>query len=304
MPWEVRGQKLAGSVGIRRGQGNLLTVEQDWHYRIEAASINQNRTEILYATAGVPQFNVNYNGLFLESADGTRLEDDPLLWDCTYHLSSAPSEGNDREADGTQQTGPPTDWIPLVEIGFEDYEEVLRKAEDIDSGERHPDIGGSDANGYNKTKWTNSAGQPFESGFVRQRRIVTRKFTQFEPSSTTLDTIIGWNDRLNHGTYLTKPKRTLRDSVVLGTYYGTRCWRCDFTLAYKKDDWRLKQLDVGWHYRDSNNKLQPFLDEPGSPIMGALDGQGKKATDQLDPAVLYFKEYEMLDFSTVLRITM
>lgn len=313
----IHGQKHEGKVGIRRGQGNLLTVEQDWHYIIQSDNLNptsSQRTALLYNTSGVPQFNVNYGGLYLESADATRRTDVPFIggsakswWDCTYHLSSQPSEGNDRNVDGSQQTGSPTAWVPLVELSFEDYEEVLRQTLPIAPAEEHPDIGGSDANGYSAQIWLNSAGQPFESGFSRQRRIITRKFTQFEPAATTLDTILSWNDRLNNATYLSKPKRTLRlmlDGVTLGTYYGVRCWRCDFTLAYKADDWRLKQYDVGWHYRDEEDKLQPFLDEPGNPVLGALNGQGGKATDPMQPAILYYKEFEDMNFSSVLRITM
>lgn len=314
----IFGKKTEGSVGIRRGQGNLLTVEQDWHYIIQSDQVDPSsnqRTALLYDTPGVPLFNTNYGGLFLESADATRREELPFIsnsvkswWDCTYHLSSQPSEGNDRDQNGNQQTGAPTAWVPLVELSFEDYEEVFRQGLPIAPSEEHPSIGGNDEAGYNAQIWVNSAGQPFESGFVLNHRIVTRRFTQFEPSSRDLDTILEWHNRLNDREYLGKPKRTLRlmlDGVTLGTYYGTRCYRCDFTLAYKPTDWRLKQNDAGWHYRDSNGDLQPFFDKANPPnqVLGSLNGQGEPAANEREPARLYYKEFEDMDIGSIIRIT-
>jgi hypothetical protein len=92
------------------------------------------------------------------------------------------------------------------------------------------------------------------------------------------------------------------DKLTVGTYYATRCFRIDMSLHFKKDDWRLKQLDVGWHYKEGSD-LVPFKDKQGGAILGALDGQGAKATNQDDPAIRYHKEYEDLNFSSVLRVT-
>jgi len=75
------------------------------------------------------------------------------------------------------------------------------------------------------------------------------------------------------------------------------------SLHWKRDDWRLKQLDVGWHYLESE-ELVPFTDKLDSPVLGALDGQGGKATDQTDPAMRYFKEFEDANFPSFLRVSM
>ena len=306
----IRTEKREGDIRVKRKSDGSLTIEQDWHFRIEADSLSQDRLTILYGTAGVPQFNVIYGGygLVLDSAEGARLDEEPLFWDCVYHLSNSVQESNDRDpATGNQQTGNPTAWIPWVEASFEDYEEVLRKSLDIETSEEHPDIGGSDSAGYNATLWVNSAGQPYESGFVRQKRLIKRQFTQFDlASSFTFDQMLSRNDLINSGTFLGKPKRTLRlvlDSLAIGTWYGVRCWRGDYSLIYKKDDWRLKQLDVGWYYKDDDDKLQPFQDELGNLIVGALDGTGGKATDQTQPALRYHKEFEESDFA-FLRVNM
>lgn len=309
----IRLDKREGDIRLKRKSDGTLSIEQDWHFRIEADTLSQDRLTILYGTPGVPQFNTLYGayGVMLDSAEGQRLEEEPLFWDCVYHLSNVVEEGQDRNpADGSQQTGNPTAWIPWVEAGFEDYQEVLRKSLDILPAEEHPDIGGSDAAGYNATKWVNSAGQPYESGFIRQKRLIKRQFTQFDlasgTGSFTFDEMISRNDLVNSVTFLDKPKRTLRlvlDSLAIGTWYGVRCWRGDYSLIYKADDWRLKQLDVGWYWKDGGGLLQPFLDDAGNAIVGALNGTGGKAVDQADPAIRYHKEFMESDFD-FLRVTM
>jgi hypothetical protein len=305
--------KRAGTVRTRVKSDGTLTVEQDWFFRIRADSIIENRASILLDTPGTPKYGVIYNGIgLLKGCDATRMEEDPLLWEATFNLSNQVEEGSDKDpSDGTPQMGQPTEWVPVVELGFEDYEEVFTESLSISSSELDTSAGGSETDGvgYNATKWINSAGQPYENGFVRQRRIITRRFTQFEPitgpNAVTLDQIEARNDTLNNATYLGKPKRTLKlsvDAVAAGFYYNLRCWRVDYVLAYKSTDWRLKVLDVGWYYKDGSGDLQPFKDDAGNNIQGALDGDGDKATDQLEPAIRAHKEFESIDFSAFLRL--
>ena len=138
----IQTNKREGSIRLRRKRGAGLTIEQDWYFRIRADNLNQDRVEILTTTPDVPQFGVIYGGygLTLESADATRLDEDPLLWDAVYNLSNSVEEGNDRNPEtGLPQTGDPTEWIPVVELEFEEYEEVLREAMPIRSDELHPD---------------------------------------------------------------------------------------------------------------------------------------------------------------------
>jgi hypothetical protein len=307
----ILSEKLDGNIRSRR-KGDQLTIEQDWHFLIKADTYDQDRATILHGTSGVPQWNTLYGsyGMTLGSADGDRTTDDPLLWNCVYHLSNVVEESNDRDpSSGNQQTGDPTVWVPQVELGFEEYDEVLRESLAYTTPQTHTNAGGTDPIGYNATKWLNSAGQPYDTGFSRRRRIVTRQFTQFEkmtgPSAKTIDQILDWHDTINAAAFLGRPKRTLRltvDKLSIGTYYATRCFRIDMSLHFKKDDWRLKQLDIGWHYKDGSDMV-PFKDKQGGMILGALDGMGGKATDQTNPAIRYHKEYEDLAFGTVLRVT-
>jgi hypothetical protein len=317
----IQTNKREGNVRIRVKKDGSLTAEQDWFFRIKADSITQNRNHILLLTPNTPKYGVVYNdGMMLKGCDAERLDDDPLLWDAVFNLSNQVEEGdNINPTNGQPQLGLPTEWVPVVELGYEDYEEVFTSSLPLLQNETDananftfggPPAAGTETNGlgYNAQRWVNSAGQPYEQGFVRQLRIQTRKFTQFEPMSgpgaVTLDQIEARNDTLNNAVYLDKPKRTLKlsvDSVAAGFYHGLRCWRVDYTLAYKKTDWRLKKLDVGWHYID-DGKLIPFKDEDGNNILGSLDGSGGQAEDRLNPAIRAHKEFESVNFASFLRL--
>jgi len=312
-----------GNVRLRVKKDGSLTNEQDYHFRIKADSLTQSREEILLNTPGTPKFGVPYGafGMMLKGCDGNRLDEDALLWDCVFNLSNQVEEGENSGPDGQPQIGDPTEWIPVIELGFEDYEEVFQRslnatADEVDSDQTVGGVDGTETpgTGYNARNWTNSAGQPYESGFVRQMRIITRQFTQFEPldgpRAVTLDQIEARNDTLNKTEFAGKPKRTLKlsvNGVAAGFYYGMRCWRVDYVMAYKKTDWRLKKLDVGWYYIDSgdSNKKKKFLDDddPPSNIVGALNGKGDKATNQFEPFVRAHKEFESIEFADFIRFS-
>lgn len=308
-----------GNVRLRIKKDGTLVNEQDFHIRIRADNLTQSREEILLNTPGTPKFGMIYGnyGMTLQGCDGNFLDEDPLLWDCVFNLSNSVEEGeSSNQQTGEPQIGDPTEWVPVVDLGFEDYEEVFFKSLATNrTDEADIAFGGTATNGtaYNAAKWLNSAGAPYDSGFVRQRRIITRKFVQFEPMfgprARTLDELESWNDTLNAVEYFGRPPRTLKlslDNVSAGFYYGLRCWRVDCVIAYKPTDWRLKVLDIGWYYLNTDVpplKIQFEDDSPSkSNIQGALDGTGKKAVDQLDPAIRAHKEFESLEFASFLRL--
>lgn len=311
MPAIQGNQRVEG--GIRTNvAGGKLTIEQDFHFRIKADSLEQDRLTILHTTAGVPKYGIPYGAyaMILKGADAQRRDDDPLLWDAVYNLSNVVEEGENTDpASGEQQTGSPTEWTAVVTLGFEDNDEVFRESLAIKPEELHPDRGGPDPDGYNARYWTNSAGEPYQTGFVRQRRIITREFVQFEPlygpGALTLDDIEARNEVINSDDFLGKPKRTMKltvESCEAGYYYSLRCWRVGYKLHYKKSDWRLKQLDVGSFYIDGMEKKIPFEDEQGNLILGSLDGKAGNAADQNEPAMRYHKEFDEVDFNDFLRM--
>lgn len=311
MPTLEGTQRRPGNIRTRTSNSGALTIEQDFYFRIRADSLEQDRLTILHSTAGVPVYGEIYGayGMTLKGADADRRDDDPYLWDAVYNLANNVVEGESIDpASGGQQTGTPVEWLAVVTLGFEDNDEVFRKSLPITAEQLHPDRGGPDADGYNAFRWLNSAGEPYQTGFVRQRRIITREFTQFEKiqgaGALSLDDIEARNNVLNNDTFLGKPKRTLKltvESCEAGFYYGVRCWRVGYKLHYKKDDWRLKQLDIGSYYIDSGNKL-PFKDDEGNRILGSLDGVGGEAADQNEPAIRYHKEFDEIDFNDFLRM--
>jgi len=321
MPTLVGGQRREGRVRTRVTNAGVLTIEQDFHFRIRADSLDQDRYAILHTTAGVPTFGVEYGGLGmrLKGADANRRDDDPFLWDAVYNLSNEVTEGENADpGTGGPQAGLPTEWLAVVTLGFEDNDEVFRRSLPIPLSQLQPDLpqfpGGTDPDGYNAVNWTNSAGEFYSQGFIRQQRIITREFVQFEPisgpSALTLDDIEARNDVLNDDEFLGKPKRTLKltvESCEAGFYYSLRCWRVGYKLHYRQDDWRLKQLDTGSYYFDATGQRVNLSDEDDRPLSenpfrGALDGKGGKVADQLDPAIRYHKEFEEIDFEAILRM--
>lgn len=312
MPAIVGDQRRPGSIRTAM-TGGSLRIEQDFHFRIRADTLEQDRLVILHDTPGVPQYGVAYGsyGMILRAADADRRDDDAYLWDAVYNLSSEVVESENIDpTSGVEQTGPPTEWLAVATLGFEDNDELFRNSLPFPPEHRHPDIGGTDPDGYSAYFWNTSAGEPYQSGIIRQRRIITRDFTQFEaisgPGALTLDDIEARNDVLNSDTFLSRPKRTLKltiESCEAGFYYGLRCWRVGYKLHYKATDWRLKNGDVGSFYLDAGDK-KPFLndDDPPSPILGSLDGQGGKLANQQDVVLRYHKEFNEVDFNDFLRL--
>jgi hypothetical protein len=283
------GIKREGGISVRIGKNGILIREQPYHATIIADSKFQDRTEIIYDTPGMPSFGQVYQtGLTVKSINADPDPEDPLRWHVVITTSTEVEEDQESRNQSTGNTSDnPIDWIPIASCKFEPYEEVMR--EDLDG-----------------KKWVNSAKKPFETGLVITRRIAVVPFSQFEPISTSLDTIMDRCDTVNSDPYRTKAAHKLLltvEDATIGTYSGVRCWRVDYTLRYKKDDWRVKQLDVGWGYYDTGD-YKPFLDSENNPFMGNLDGTGAAVPDQEndDPETLYFKGFETLDFNSFLKV--
>ena len=125
-------------------------------------------------------------------------------------------------------------------------------------------------------------------------------------SSTKLEDLMDRCDKINSIVYKGKAIKTLLlnvESATIGTYSGVRCWRVDYSMRYKEDDWRIKQLDVGYgHY--VSTVFTPFLDTEGNQYLGNLNGSGAKVTNEAtdDPATIYFEQYKTTDFNSFLKV--
>lgn len=285
------GEKRQGSITIRPGKNGVLVQEQPFYVTVMADSKFQDRVAIILNTPGMPRFGQIYaGGLAVKSINAERDEDDPLRWHVTITASSEVEEDQEtrNESSGSPSTNP-IDWIPIASVRFETYDEVLR--EDLSDPPK---------------KWVNSAKKPFETGLVRQRRLAMVSFSQFEPVSTALETIMDRCDTINSAVYKGKAEKTLLlnvEGATIGTYSGIRCWRVDYTMRYKKDTWTLKQLDVGYGYYESG-EFKPFKDSEGNQYLGSLNGSGGKVADEatMDPEEIPFELYEAIDFNTFLKV--
>lgn len=272
-----------GSVSIVRNNGRN-TVRNKFHYDVLADSADQSR-DVIVQTAGLPTVGLTIHPIygFCIGLNAVRDVNRVDLWHLEFEYSTEAEEGG-------QQVGDPTVWVPVAEIQFEVFDEVVRK----------------DKSGTPKL-FVNSAHSPFEVGLTIPKTITRRDFFQFEPASTTLSTLEDRNNKVNSGTYLGRAAKTLLlqiRSAKYGFYYGQQCWLVDYSMKYNPDTWTLKMLDVGYSYLSGGNR-KPYYDDDGQTIiLGALNGSGAKvATQSTDPSELSFERYETLDFSTFLRFT-
>jgi hypothetical protein len=283
------GEKIEGSINTRIGKNGILLREQTHTYTVLADNRWQDRAQIIFNTPGLPRYGAVYTGgLTVKSINADRTDEHDLRWKVTVVGSTEVEEDQESKNQNSGNTSSdPTTWIPIASVKFETYDEVLKE----------------DVNGK---KWVNSAKKTFETGFIRQRRVAVVPFSQFEPISTTLEDIMDRCDTINSVIYKGKAIKTLLLSVenaTIGTYSGIRCWRVDYSMRYKKDDWRLKQLDVGYgHY--VSGTFTPFLDSDGNQYLGSLDGNGAKVADEEndDPETLYFEQFEAIDFNSFLKV--
>jgi hypothetical protein len=284
---QLLNEKREGGVNLRQGKGGILIREEPYHFRVRADSVYQDRAAILLNTNGLPRFGqVFANGLSVKSMNADRDPEDATLWHVVV-TTSTEVEDDQNNNNQNNQSSDPTTWTPIAKVNFEPYDEVLKE-----------DTAGK--------KWVNSAKKPFETGLIRQRRIAVVGFSQFEPISTTLDQIMDRCDTVNSTTYKGKDAKKLLLSVEnasVMTYGGFRCWRIDYQCKYKPDDWRVKQLDVGWGYYQSG-EYKPFVDSEGNPYLGNLNGTGGKVANEAtdEPAMLYFDGFEETNFNTFLRV--
>ena len=272
------GQKRTGGASVRKN-GKRLVYEENYEYLVRTDSVTTTRYAVL-ASSATPKVNVTVGGggfTVCTGVDCDRDDDNPTLWHVKATFSSDIQE--DTSGANENESGDPTVWTPIAELGFETFTEVSF----VDA---------------NDAPFDNSAGIPFASGIPLVRTLTRYDFEQFEPITTTVDTIADRNEKVNSGTFKGRAAKTLRlqvRSAAIGYYYGYRVWRVSYSLVYKPDTWVFKVLDVGNTYLDGA-QLLPYLDDatPGNRIFGPLNGSGAKATTA---SVLSFDKYDDISFS-------
>lgn len=272
-----------GSGRIRSRKGTPV-YEESYSFIVEADYKTQTRAEILFATSGLPQINLTTGPFGLTVCRGlsaTRRSEHSLIWDVVADFSSEVEEGTSGSSGADPQTDPQA-WVPVYETKFERYQEVVTK----------------DQSG---TAIANSAGQAFETGLTITRHIPVWEFYQFEPSTTTDQTVIARSETVNSATFKGCTAKTLLCIVlssVVGFYYGQRRRLSQYQLKYNSRNWQHKRLDVGTQYL-SGTTLLDFTSSDGTVMLGSLNGSGAKQAAGTDPAILSFDQYATSDFSFI-----
>ena len=276
------GEQRPGKTSLR-SSGGVPVIDETYHHLVRADSPTADRLAIL-ATTGVPipGITVSSGGISLcRSVDAVRRPDQVLYWDITSEFSS---DVDDRQSSQDPRTDPTT-WKPVYETKFERLQEIVTEDADGDAV-------------------ANSAGQPFETGIVRNRFIPIWECFQFEAASVTDEIVIARNEVVNSIIFKGRAEKTLLCTVmssVIGYYYGASRRLTRYSLRYNTATWQQKRLDVGTVYLE-DNVHKPYMDNSGNVILGGLDGLGAKVTPGTEPSVLNFDLYTAVDFSTFLRI--
>jgi hypothetical protein len=274
---------LKGEMKGRRGR---LEKTEDGHVYTETRKyivLSNIRTESPYtvtATSGIPIVGLSVlaaTGARCKSVDPEQDEANPQKWTVTAEFST---EQVDQKEDPADPTNPdPAVWIPVYKGVIETYPEVM-----------YVDRTGA--------PYVNSAGDRFPEPLIKQKPILVYEFTQYELPSLT-DIQIG--DRtfsVNNATFKGFPEWTLMLSVKefeRGFFYGYERVKIAYRVAYKKDNWKDKPLDMGYSSIEGGGKVhQPTLVALNSP-------SGSKRSAGAAPSALSFEAPAPINFASFLR---
>lgn len=273
-------EKREGAVNITSRGGGEVTIDETYNFIVQADSKFDDRLTVA-SCPGLPIVGVSLSAAGLaicKSKQGTRREENPILWDFVCSFSSEVDEDSDQNQQPPGSN--PETWVPVRKMLFERREEMS-----------FVDQAGSSI--------ANSAGQPFDTGIVRVRFLPVWEFSQFESASITDEQMLDRNETVNSATFKGKAAKTLLLTIVdstLGFYYGQRRRLTTYRLTYNSRDWRQKRLDVGTVYKSGSDYL-PYVDKSGNVILGALDGSGGKQAVGTAPAIRNFDQYATNSFS-------
>lgn len=202
----------------------------------------------------------------------------PYLWlvDCEF---STATEGQDTGGDPD-----PTTWTPRYSGKIETYPEVMY--EDFSTP---------------KLKYVNSANKKFPEPLIRHRPIIVYSFKQYIVPTITDVQIGEFNDTINLTAFKGFPADTLKCTISefeRGYFYDMDCTLLSVSVAFKRDAWLDRPLDMGYEYRLSAGV--PAVGSAGGMLV-SLNGDGTLRSDVSDPLVKIFVPHQRVEFSTFLR---
>lgn len=278
------GEKREGNSGGFRKQGTSLVYVHRVSFQVYSDDRYENKINVL-TTPGLPIVGVPYGGFVgtCTSKDCERSPVNPQYWDVKCEFSTGEEE---QKQDPNDPNNPdPTTWIPIYDIVFESYQEAATK-----------DNAGNAI--------LNTAGIPFADPLMRNRVISVLDFYQFEPDSLTLDQIMDRNDTVNSVTFRSIAAWKLNlliKKATIGLYNGFSCWRIEYQIKYRKDNWKDKVVSHGTQQKVSGS-LKPCVNALGQTIDAGLTSAGVQVAVGVDPHVMEKEIKEAIDFNSFLRV--
>lgn len=202
----------------------------------------------------------------------------PYLWlvDCEF---STDTEGQD-----TGDDPDPTTWTPRYSGKIETYPEVMH--EDFSSPPE---------------KYVNSAKKKFPEPLIRNRPIIVYSFKQYIVPTITDVQIGEFNDTINLTAFKGFAADTLKCTISefeRGYFYQMDCTLLSVQVAYKRNGWLDRPLDMGYEYRETAGTSA--VGSAGGMLV-SLNTDGTRRSDTLDPLVKVFVPHKRVEFSTFLR---
>lgn len=281
--------------GIRANYVNgMIEREEDWHFNVLADDIDQNRSDILFNTPGLPIIGVTIsNNMLCKGGDAQRDQEKALLWRVALTFTDS-LDSNDAANNNAQQGGDPTLWVPVRRLLYEQKEEVMD----------------TDPSG---NPCVNTADQPFETKVTRKRFCPAWEFVQFDPISVSDIAVLAHNEAINNAAWPTGSGLLAKtwfcrvlDSVV-GFYAGYRCRMTTYRVVYDFKKWTDKRLSVGYLYKNGSNRY-PYVVR-GQVIQGPLTSTGDRVIDEAGAtisgrtlATVELDQGPAVDFTTFLRV--
>jgi hypothetical protein len=296
MASEIIDELRRGSGSVRKQDKGRITLSFTVDYLVVTDDKRTTREEVLLGTTNAPIVGLNYGplGVVCVGKNAERSETNPLYWTLTCEFDSGTEE---QQQDPTQPNNPdPTTWISIWKIDInDDREETLYE----------------DFTSPTALMYTNTAGELYEPLTTVKKSVVSWKFTQFEPPTTTLVDLSDRHMHVNSTAIRGFPARSLLMSVreaELGYYNGFYAWTVPYSVAYNKDLWVDKRFSAGYNCLDAGGKLQPY-EVNGVQVFGPLKADGTRGVDAGPPESLdwslaheqTFLPYPEIDFNTFIR---
>jgi hypothetical protein len=276
MATTLKGRKAGGTGSLKAGKDGV-TYSEKYIYTVISNTQTESYWNVIN-TAGLPSvLSTTLGGLTCVGLDAIQDTRSPYVWTVTADF--------DAETTG-QETGnnpDPKTWVPVWSGMLQTYDEVLMEDE---SSPRKPYI--------------NSAKCKFPEPLVTKKPIIVMEFVQYESPTLSLDTIADRNEITNSVAFKGFPIDTLKLNVkgfTKGYYFGYAVTKIDYVIAYKKNKWLNRPLDMGYEYLPTAGSTERVI----SDKIVSLNTNGTKKADTAAPVPLEFRDCRAVAFAGFLR---